>query len=414
MAGGIQPWWHYVAAYHEDRRIYKTPGPVMAWAKANEAFLVNRQPVATVGIAWSQRNTDFFGRNEAGDRVDAPYTGFMHALVRARIPYLPIHVDDLEAQGSNLKLLILPNVGALSDAQCASIRRFVDRGGSLLATGQTSLYNEWGEPRADFALADLFGAQHVGETPKLSGTSERRRTGSSDFSMPEAHTYLRLSPELRARVNGPKAGDEPPATGARHPVLNGFDETDIIAYGGALTPLRVASGAVVPLTLVPAFPTYPPETAWMRQPSTDIPGLVLSERGKSRVAFMPADIDRRYDRQHLPDHGDLLANVVRWASGGDIPLNVEGQGLIDCHLYSQGKRLILHLVNLTNAATWRAPIDELIRVGPVKATVDLRGIAGAPQARLLVSGGSRPVAVARGKATVEIPSILDHEVIVIG
>ena len=30
--------------------------------------------------------------------VDAPYTGFMHALVRARIPYLPVHADEIDRQ----------------------------------------------------------------------------------------------------------------------------------------------------------------------------------------------------------------------------------------------------------------------------------------------------------------------------
>ena len=43
-----------------------------------------------MGLVWSQRNTDFFGRDDPETRVDAPYTGFMHALVRARIPYLPV------------------------------------------------------------------------------------------------------------------------------------------------------------------------------------------------------------------------------------------------------------------------------------------------------------------------------------
>ena len=170
----------------------------------------------------------------------------------------------------------------------------------------------------------------------------------------------------------------------------------------------------MPLTFVPPFPTYPPETAWMRQPTTDIPGLVLSTRGKSRIAYMPADIDRRYTREHLPDHGDLLANIVRWAAADDIPLTVEGPGLIDCHLYTQGNRLILHLVNLTSAGTWRAPVEELIPVGPVKVTVSLTGATGGRQARLLVSNATRPVALSQGKATLEIGSIRDHEVIVIG
>ncbi len=38
------------AAYHEDRRMYRTAEPVMRWCKANEQYLVDRQPVATVGV----------------------------------------------------------------------------------------------------------------------------------------------------------------------------------------------------------------------------------------------------------------------------------------------------------------------------------------------------------------------------
>src|SRR4029453_4509166 len=117
------------------------------------------------------------------------------------------------------------------------------------------------------------------------------------------------------------------------------------------------------------FPTYPPETSWMREPKTDIPGLILSEHGTSRVAYMPADVDRRYARGHLPDHARLIANVVRWAASDRIPLTVDGTGLIDCHLYEQPGRLVLHIVNLTSEATCRGPVDELIRVRPFKGGV---------------------------------------------
>lgn len=410
IAGGIQPWWHYISAYQEDRRMYRTAEPIMRWVKDNERFLANRQPVANVGIVWSQRNTDFYGRNDAGERVDAPYTGFMHALVRARIPYIPIHASDIEQEGDGLKLLILPNLGGLSDAQCASIRRFVERGGSLFATGDSSLYTEWGDPRPDFALADIFGVHRTGSAPVLSGAGERRRVNPDRFA-PDAHTYLRLSPELRAGVNGPRAGDEPAIAGSRHPVLKGFEETDILPYGGTLSPLRATPGTAVPLTFIPPFPTYPPETAWMRQPKTDIPGLVLSEPGRARVAFMPADIDRRYALEHLPDHADLLANVVRWAVDGELPLRVEGPGMIDCHLYKQGDRLLLHLVNLTSAGTWRAPVEELIPVGPLKITLLVPWRLSS--ARLLVSNVTAPVIVEHGKILIQVGSILDHEFLVI-
>ena len=388
----------------------------MQWWKANARYLVDRMPIATVGIVWSQRNTDFFGRDNPGELVDAPYTGFMHALIRARIPYLPIHADDIETKGANLSVLILPNVGVLSDAQAASLRRFVQRGGSLLATGQTSLYTEWGDRRPDFALADLFKCHTQSETPGVRTGGGRGSSGDPSAAFapsPAGHTYLRLSPEWRAQVDGPRAGDEPKPVGYRHPVLLGFEETDILPFGGTLSALRVDSGTTVPLTFVPPFPTYPPETAWMREPSSDIPGLILAEHGKSRVAYMPADLDRRYAREHLPDHARLLANVVRWTADNTIPLTVDGTGLIDCHLYQQQHALVLHMVNLTSEATWRAPVDELIRVGPFKVSIRVPRLLPHRLARLLVGGGTRPLLGDYPAAIFEIPSILDHEVVVI-
>ncbi len=131
-------------------------------------------------------------------------------------------------------------------------------------------------------------------------------------------------------------------------VLRGFDETDIIPFGGMLDKVRVGAGATVPLTFVPPFPAFPPESAWMRQPKTDIPGLVLNAGGGQRIAWLAADLDRRYAHGNLPDHGDLLANLVRWAAGGRIGLEVQGAGLVDCQVYRQPERLILHFVNLTN------------------------------------------------------------------
>lgn len=358
----------------------------MRWCEKNQDVLVNREPVASVGLIWSQRNTDFYGRDDAAELVDAPYTGCMHALVRARIPYLPIHIDDIASAPAEVKLLILPNLGGLSDKQCDAIRVWVVKGGSLLATGDTSLYTEWGDPRKDYGLADIFGAHRTTETPRLQHAG--RHIETVNRFTPEGHTYLRL-----------------PST-SRHEILKGFEETDILPYGGKLVPLKIEPMAQVPLTYVPPFPTYPPETSWMREPITNIPGLVLTQKGKSRVAFLQADLDRRYAKEHLPDHGNLLANLIRWAVGS-TPVTVEGPGLIDVHLYRQSGRLILHLVNLTNAATWRAPIDELIPVGPIKITV---GGQSQKAVKLLVSNITLPMR----QSTFEVPSILDHEVIVIG
>jgi hypothetical protein len=383
FAGGIQPWWHHIGAVNEDRRMYSTAEPVMKWYAANERYLLNRRPLATVGVVWSQRNTDYYGNDRAADLTDAPYRGFVTALMRSRIPYVPVHVDSiaregLAQEGSALKVLVLPNIAAMSDAQCAAVRKFVADGGALVATGASSLYDQNGDPRPDYGLADIYGAHFTGAP----GAEKAWATQNQ-------HTYLRLTP-------------------GGHPVLRGFDETAILPYGGSLAPLRTDAGAVVPLTFIPPFPVLPPETSWMRTPRTDIPGLVLMSR---RVAFLPADIDRRYAREPLPDYANLLANIIRWAANGAIPLDLQGPGLFDCSLYIQPGRVIAHLVNLT--VTGRMPIDELIPVGPLKFAVKLPDGVRGRAVKLLVSNRAAACTVSQGWARVEVPPVLDHEVLVI-
>jgi hypothetical protein len=404
FAGTIQPWWHHVGASSEDRRQYRTAEPVNRWHEANQEYLVNRQPIAGVGLIWSQQNTDYYGRENAEELVELPFRGMASALVRARIPYLPIHADDIEREGPRLSVLVLPNLAAMSESQCAAVRRFVERGGNLIATGQTSLYGPSGEPRIDFALADIFGAHVV---------ASRGRSTHANRAGETLHTYLRLAPELSGKAYGPKIGNEPRPAAKRHPILDGFDETDILPFGGSLGSVRAAAGATVLATFVPPFPIAPPETSWMRVPRTDIPGLIVPAAKQGRIAYMPADLDRRYARDNLPDHGNLLANLIRWAAGDTIPLTVHGPGLVDCHLYRQQKRVILHLVNLTNAGTWRSPVDELIPVGPLRVAV--RPIEGLPvsKVKFLVSRRESALTPEKGWAVCQVESLVDHEVLVL-
>ena len=396
FAGGIQPWWHYVGAYGEDRRMYNTPERLMAWYAANEQYLVNRRPLATVGLVWSQRNTDYYGQERAAELVDAPYRGFAEAMMRARIPCVPVNVDHIEREGGRLNTLILPDLAVMSDEQCAAVRKFVSAGGALIASGVTSLYDEWGDARRDLALADVFGAHFAGKPGD-----------EKSWAAQTQHTYLRLTPERRGSVWGPETGREPQAAGQRHAVLRGFDETDILPFGGALGPLKLDGGVIVPLTFVPPFPIYPPETAWMRQEKTDLPGLVLN----GRVAFLPADIDRRYARDPLPDYATLLANLVRWGAAEDVPLHAEGPGVFDCNLYTQPGRLIVHVVNLT--FTGRTPIDEVVPVGPLKLRLRLPEDVHGRSFKLLVSQTSGTARAEGGWVRVELPSVTDHEVLVV-
>ncbi|MCC6587555.1 MAG: beta-galactosidase trimerization domain-containing protein [Bryobacterales bacterium] len=89
---------------------------------------------------------------------DLPWQSSMlveQALIQAKVPFDIVFDEDLKNL-TRYKVLVLPDQDALSDEQAALIRAFVNRGGGLLATEQTSLYTEWRLRRRDLALKDLF------------------------------------------------------------------------------------------------------------------------------------------------------------------------------------------------------------------------------------------------------------------
>jgi len=189
----------------------------------------------------------------------------------------------------------------------------------------------------------------------------------------------------------------------------------LIPFGGTLEAVSLNPGGEVLLTFLPEVPMTPPESMWMRTARTDIAGLVVNKELGGRVVYLPADVDRRYAIDNFPDHGELLANIVRWVAKDRIPLEVRGTGLIDCELYRQEGRIILHVVNLTSAGTWRAPVDELIAVGPFQVRVRIPDGIAPKSFRKLVAGEGRatPIAAESGWVQLEIDSVPDHEVIVI-
>jgi hypothetical protein len=392
FAGGISPWWHFVSAGRDDRRKFQTPLERMAWHEANEEFLYDREPLATVGIAWTHENNDFYGRDDAKLRVLRPRYGWTRALQRVRVDHQPIHLDHLGDWADRLRAVILPDVAAISDSQADAVAQFARSGGSVIATGRTSLLDQWGSAREDFALGDLLGIEATGRHLGPEGET------SEDWEIPTGHNYVRL----------------PDDTAARHEIVAGFDDTDILPLGGGVQEVRPCGDAQVVATLIPAFPIYPPEFAWMREPRTDTPAIVARQLPSGgRIVYMPADFDRAYGLRGLPDHGDLLAAAVRWAHRPPLPLEVTGPGKLDCHLYRQRDRLILHVVNLTGCDDAGGYREEFLPTGPIsiRVRVDQPTLAG--QARLLVAATEADMARTDQGLELIIEQIRDHEVIVI-
>jgi len=163
IAQGLRPWFVKFNAKLIDRRWLPVVKEVYQWHYANEAYLRNERPLARVGLIYSQQTATFYGGENAMAQVEDAALGFYQALIEARIPFEMVHDRLLDREHiAQFRTLIFPNIAALSDAQCQQIRDFVRDGGSVIATFETSLYDEWGVRRNDFGLSSIFGVTYAG------------------------------------------------------------------------------------------------------------------------------------------------------------------------------------------------------------------------------------------------------------
>ncbi|MDB5585749.1 MAG: Tat pathway signal protein [Devosia sp.] len=408
FAGGIQPWWHHIGASHEDRRQYKTAEPIFRWHEANQDILVNRRPIADVGVVWSQQNHDYFGRDRAPDKTLAPYRGVVKALDRFGITYMPLHADDIETAGKRFGVLVLPNFGTLSDAQLGHVRSFVANGGSVIATSESTLFDADGEARADFALADLFGVhRQAGSHGAFDGISGNLETHAR-------HTYLRLAPELRSGVYGPKDDTAPAQSAQRHPILKGLESADTIPFGGYLPVVSIDDDVEVLATFIPDFPIFPPETSWMRTPRTDLPAITVKQAPSGgKLVWFVADLDRCFARDDQLEHAMLFSNAIRWALGNRSQVAISGgHGVITADLYEQQGKRILHLNNRLLLSRVPGRQYDLVPIGPVEVRLRVEGTK-APSVKLRVAGKSIPATAQGDELVFVVDEILDHEVVVV-
>jgi len=422
LTGGLAPAVELPANLASNVRTLSVATPVMNWAAQNGERW-GRPAQARIALVWSPTSAALYGREKVRWLSEAPFRGMAKALRGANLPHEVWDESRLGARLQGIDVLILPEVAVMSDARAAAVREFVHGGGVLIATGVTSLYDSMGRARSDYALQDVFGVNIEGTPPpRLTPISKPTETGGfnaqrgavSGFKGPATdHDYVRLQPEYAARTAGPHKAGERAEPGTRHPILKGFDATDLIAYGGVLWPQSVSADRAVLMTYVPPFPSMPIDEVYPKVECTTVPGLVVGTYGQGRVAYMPADFDRRYGIDPITDHRTLLENLLAWATGPAVQLRVVGPANLATRLEQRGDGLVLHLVNLTGADNQAGAVRETTPVGPLQVSVALPPGANAASATLLVAGRRAPVRINGGQAVFELDHVAEHEMAVL-
>lgn len=380
-ANGMRPWFTKFSGVLYDKRWLDIVAKIYQMHFRNESYLRNIAPMARVGMVFSEENRNYGNekwQQKSGDHA----LGMYHALIEDRTPFEMVNDRLLDPEHLKpFKLLVLPNIASLSTDKCDLLRKFVERGGSLLATFETSLYDETGIRRTDFGLADLFGVSY---DKKVDG--------------PMQNSYLRLKKDT--------------ALNQFHQVLKDLEDAYRIINTINMVKVIPRSSFPDPVTLIPTYPDLPMEDVYPRIPETDIRELYLRNVGKGRIAYFPGDIDRTFWQIMSADHSKLLRNTIRWALNEEPIAEVNGPGVIDVTVWRQETSMTVHMVNLTNPMMMKGPFREFIPVA-VKVTINIPQGKKVGGVQLLVSTEKPSFEIKEEKVLLSVSQILDYEIIAI-
>jgi hypothetical protein len=376
-ASGMVPYYHVIGGeggMGEDRRWEKFGAEYFAWTAKHDAHFANKGTIANIGVLIGQR-TQLFYQAPRGVSMQRNMDGMYYALLEGRFFFDFVHEDRLEPERlKKYAALILPNIALLSDEQCAHLRTYVEQGGSLVATFETSMYTNDNQHRADFGLADVLGIHAAG--PVIG-----RRGNSNPF-------YARIE--------------------RHHPILDGFNDTNWLPGAEYRQPVAPVENPV--LTVVPGFVSYPPELSYPPVRQTTEPAVVFRERGKNRLAYFPGNIEHSLWIAGNTDLTRLLQNTIRWVAGESAPVSIDGKGLIEAFAWETEPGFAVHVLNYTNPNTHRGWLRDFYPIGEQKVRLELPAGRSVKRIELLRAEKEIPFRISGDAVEFTIPSVEDYEV----
>jgi len=381
VANGANIWY----GLHGSTELLNAPGcraatALMRFLAANEAYYDATQSAASVAVFYSydtersyrasSLESDFYGAGEGRGAFHGNFShafeGFCDALSRSSVPYDVVTDFGLSHEKlARYDCVLLPTCACLSEETDGALRWFVERGGNLIASFETSLYGPGGERLRDFALADVFGVRLAGGVTAYANFNY--------FSPCEPHEFFD-GIGVR-RLPAPEFG------------------TDVEAAGGA----HVLARFHVPQPGRYTDPTPPHR-----------PALVANSFGKGRCVYMAGTFGEMMHAYAPPEYRRMLLNAVLALSRPVVTLE-GGLGNVEVTVRTQGDRLIVHLVNY--AAVPPRPFE---RVAPQTGLrLRLPGYGQARAARALVRAERCRLGRDGADLVIDLPTLEVYEVVVV-
>jgi len=314
---------------------------------ARAPWLSHKQPEAWAALVMSDNTRTFYGRDPGNveERYMSNVLGMFRATLEEHLPVTVINDWNLNPKDlAKYKVLILPNTACLMEEQAKAIRQFVENGGGLVATVDTSLFDEMGNAREDFLLADVFGVSYRGVPTSGGGKPEEIDV---NFAKGIDAGYW----EKRKSIFDFKPSPDLLSADARLKELLGDRPVTFKGQAVAVQPVDATARQDAVMTA--------------REPgAAAVPAVVTRQFGKGRVAYIAAGLDSAYYLYPYPYERIVLASAIRSVAPQEFPISVEAPMCVHTSYFRQkndgAQRLIVHLYNdLNSTANHARPDDDV-------------------------------------------------------
>lgn len=299
---------------------YRMLGKIYGDVEDLEPWLVDRSPLADFAVLYSEESVNYGGETLHREAFFAACKALIenHLLFQVVIPP---KIQELKA-----KVLIIPEANCLSSDTVGAIEAFIRRGGKVLFTHESSMYDETGL-RNTRNLNDLFGIEDKGTIGDM-GDTECFLFPSEFPSEGEVDLEAGLEPGLKERLKDMVG-----------PVL--------IRGGARLVRAETANESLFPIVLPVSkidwdHPLQNPY-GWPKK-STGFDSLFLFDGG----AYFSAPIFSNYASQGEPQLARVVAAVLSQLTEPSFEVAAPPGVEITAHIKGQGN-IILHLLNHTQS-----------------------------------------------------------------
>jgi hypothetical protein len=378
-ASGANVWY----GLHGSTELLRTPAAASArkifrFLKANEKQYSDTSSLSRVALFYSYVSDRFHShssdesdfalkesRKEALKcNMENSARGYSEMLIESGIPFdIITDMDPARIRDARYDLMILPSCGALSRETEDALEEYVNRGGTLLADGDASLYDGTGKLQSDFGLSDLFGASFNGSYLKHDNWNYFRMAEDSPFRKDAGASLLPL-PLLTLAVSP-----------SGNPVVHAMTLKDM-----------------------------PGRYTLLQQP--EFPMIMENAYGKGRCYFIPAAFGEMYYQYHPVEYRKIIAGIVRKHVRNGIELSGAPPS-VEMTVRAGKDAILVHLVNYTTG-----PLRPFEAIAPLKdLRLRLPATVKAVKARSLAL--KKSLRLEKKSNTVLLPDLGIYDVIVI-